>query len=279
MASSKEIPPGGEGKIDVKYKTSTKIGSKTQTISVHTNDPEQKVVKIKLKMNIHAVLAIQPHRMRFGQLRKGTDYPVQYASLIGSEKGRAKIISAKSKNEYIAVETGVFESGNNTEEQVKVTVLPGMRVGQFSDQIKIKTDYKKMKDLKIYVSGEVVGNIILSRKHLSFGLFKKGGRYEKSIRLTAAQGVSFKVLDVKSSIPGLHTKVITIQEGSRYKINAYIEKDFKADSLDGKIQIVTDDENQKTIEINVFGKASRGKPIGKKSKGANPPNVKKSGKP
>ena len=96
MASSKEIPPGGEGRINVDYKTSSKIGPKTQTISVHTNDPEQGVVKLQLKMDIRAVLAMDPYRMRFGRLKKGTEYPAKYASLIGTEKDNAKIVSAES---------------------------------------------------------------------------------------------------------------------------------------------------------------------------------------
>ncbi len=175
MASSKEIPPGGEGRIDVQYKTASKIGKKTQAISVHSNDPKRNVVKLKLKMNIRALLAIQPYRMRFGRLRKGSEYPVKYASLIGSEKKNARIISAESINEYVEVETGVLDSGDSPEEQVKVTILPGMKVGQFSDRIKIKTDHKKIKDLKIFVSGEIVGNIMLSRVHLSFGMFRRGG--------------------------------------------------------------------------------------------------------
>ncbi len=264
MASSKEIPPGGEGRIDVKYKTALKVGSKTQTISVHCNVPGQRVVKLRLKMNIHAVLALEPYRMKFGRLRKDTEYPVKYATLIGSEKDNVKIISVESVNEFIEVENGVFESGDKNKEQVKVTILPGMRVGQFNDRIIIKTDHEKIKSLKLYVSGEVVGNILLSRNHISFGMFKRGKRYEKSIRLTAAQGVNFKVLDVKSAIPELHTTVTPIKDGTQYKISAYIEPDFKGDVLEGNIQIATDDENQKTIEVNVFGRVFKEKQIRKK---------------
>ncbi len=83
------------------------------------------------------------------------------------------------------------------------------------------------------------------------------------MRLTAAPGITFNVLDVKSTIPGLHTAVIPIQEGTQYKIVLSIKEDFKADSLEGQILIETDDESQKTIAVDVFGRAFKERPIGK----------------
>lgn len=250
------------------YKTGTKIGKKTQRISVHSNDPAQKVLHIKVKMDIHAILAIQPSSLRFGRLRKDTQYPEKYASLIGIEKDNAQILSAKSKNKYIEVETGVFKTEDNIEKQVKVTILPEMQMGRFSDRIIIKTDHEKIKDLKLYIRGEIIGNIILNPRLISFGTFRRGGKYERSIRLTAAPGITFKVLDVQSAIPGLHTKVMTRKEGTSYKIKAYVEEDFSEDSLNGKIIITTDDESQATIEVGVFGKVFKEKRLEMQSHGA-----------
>ena len=216
-------------------------------------------------MDIHAILAIQPSSIRFGQLKKDTQYPEKYASLIGAEKDKALILSATSKNKYIEVKTGVFKTEDNIEKQVKVTILPEMQMGRFSDRIIIKTDHKKIKALKLYIRGEIIGNIILNPRLISFGTFRRGGKYERSIRLTAAPGITFKVLDVRSTIPGLHTKVLTRKEGTSYKIKAYIKEDFSEDSLDGKIIITTDDESQATIEVGVFGKVFDVKRLEKKS--------------
>jgi len=219
-------------------------------------------------MNIRAILAIQPNSINFGRLRRGAQYPEKYASLVGTEKNNAQILSATPKNKYIEVETGVFETKNAMEKQVKITLLPEMQVGRFSDRIIIKTDHEKIKDLKLYIRGEIIGNITLNPGFISFGTFRRGGKYVRSIRLTAAPGITFKVLDVQSSAPGIHTKVLTIREGSAYKVKASVDEDFSGDSLDGKIIITTDDATQATIEVGVFGKVYDVKKLEMKSHGA-----------
>ena len=206
-------------------------------------------------MDIHAILAIQPRSIRFGRLKKGMPYPIKYASLVGVQKDVARIISAKTKNKNLKVETGNFKTEDDNEYQVKITVLPEMSLGHFGDQITLETDYEEIKRIKLYVSGEIIGNIILTPKHVSFGTFRVGARYEKSIRLTAAPDVVFNVLDVQTTVPGLHTEVLTLKEGKAYKIKAYIEEDFCEDTLTGKILITTDDKEQHIIEVGVFGKA------------------------
>ena len=218
------------------------------------------------------MLAIQPRSISFGRLRKGKPYPVRYASLVGVQKDTARIISATSKNKHLGIETGRFKTEDDNEYQVKITVLPEMSLGHFGDQIILETDYEEIKRIKLYVSGAIIGNIILTPNHVSFGTFRVGAKYEKSIRLTAAPDVVFNVLDVQTTVPGLQTKVLTLKEGKSYKIKAYIEEDFCEDTLTGKILITTDDKEQHIIEVGVFGKAfkvkefnnNRSKATGKK---------------
>jgi len=205
-------------------------------------------------MKILAILAIEPNHISFGRLRRGTQYPEKYASLIGLEKNNTQILSATSRNKNVKVETGVFKTEDGIEKQIKVTLLPEMKMGSFSEPINIETDHEKIKDLKLYISGEIIGDIILNSRFISFGAVRRGGKYERSIRLTAAPGITFKVLDVHSTVPGIHTKVQTIREGIYYRISACIEEDFSEDSMNGKIIITTDDKSQATIEVGILGK-------------------------
>lgn len=238
-------------------KTAGKIGKRTQVISVHSNDPDQKVVRLKISMDIQVILAVEPKRLGFGRLKKGSQYPVKYASLVGLEKDNTNIKSVKSENKHIKVEAGLFDSGDSNKKQFKVTILPEMGIGHFSTLLTIETDHKSKKNLKLFVIGEILGNIRLSSKGFSFGLLRKGVKREKIITLTAAiSDYAFKVLDVQNTVPGLCTEVTTMQEGSSYLVKASISinEDFSKDALDGKVIITTDDEDQKIIEIPVWGR-------------------------
>ncbi len=110
MVSAKEIPPGGEGKIEVTYKTGSRAGKKTQTVTVFSDDPKQKTVRIKITLDIHTLLAIKPNTLLFGNLKKGDQYPVKYLSFIGADKDKSKVVSAKTKNKNINVEIIPFNA-------------------------------------------------------------------------------------------------------------------------------------------------------------------------
>jgi hypothetical protein len=142
----------------------------------------------------------------------------------------------------------------NKSQKIKVTVLPGMKVGRFNEVITIHTDHKEKKKLTFYVSGEITGNITVLPSRISFGMFKKGGKYEKRIRLKAAPGVVFNVLDVKSTTTGLTPKMVTVKEGTEYLVRVSMEEDFDKDILNEKITITTDDKEQEIIVVKVSGR-------------------------
>jgi len=200
-------------------------------------------------------LAVEPRRIYFGRLRKSMPHPEKYVVLSGTEKGITKITSVISKNNHIKTEVVPPETENkNKPQQIKVTVLPDMKVGRFNEVVTIHTDHKEKKKLTFYVSGEIVGNIAVLPSRISFGMFKKGGKYEKRIRLKAAPGVVFKVLDVKSTTPGLTPKIVTVKEGTEYLVRVSMEESFDKDIMNEKITITTDDKEQEKIVVNVSGR-------------------------
>jgi hypothetical protein len=263
LASAKDIPPGGEGKIKVTYKTGKKIGKKTQGISVYTNDPEKKVVQLKLTVDIQAVLAVEPDRIYFGVLRKGQKSEEKSVVLQGTAKDVTRILSATAENVFIraeAVPTEVKE-GENKGQIIKVSVLPGMKLGRFNERITVQTDHKEVKSLFFYVGGMVVGDITAFPPNVSFGMFRKGGRYDKIVRVIGAPGVTFHVVEAKSSSPGLVPTVAAIKEGAEYRISVTLMDTFEKDILREKILIMTDLKDQEPIEIGVFGQAFSERPI------------------
>ena len=52
LLSSKEIPAGGSGQLNVELHTDEREGEMTKTISVFTNDPVKGIIKISIKANV-----------------------------------------------------------------------------------------------------------------------------------------------------------------------------------------------------------------------------------
>ena len=125
MASAKEIPPGGEGKIDVTFKVGSSAGKKSKTITVTTNDPENKTVKLKISADIKVILSASPSRLYLGRFIKG-EAPVKYIALAGQDNASTNIIKVETsgKNKFLKVNIVTDKEGDNQNEKIAVTVLP-----------------------------------------------------------------------------------------------------------------------------------------------------------
>lgn len=257
MASAKEIPPGGEGKIDVVFKTGAGAGGKREkTVTVTTNDPDQKTINLKISTTVQIVLDLEPSRIAVGQLKKGSE-TIRYAALTGNDKDSVKINSVESSSQFIKVDTNLKGFDKDKQKQVKITILPGMKVGRFNERAVLHTDHKNIKDVTLYIMGEVVGNITVSPNYINFGMIEKGKSVERIINLKSAADASFKVLEIKSTTPDIVTGLETVQAGKEYRIRATLKESFTGDILRGQILIKTNDKEQTNIEINTFGRVAK----------------------
>ncbi|MFH2046289.1 MAG: hypothetical protein ABIK92_14200 [Pseudomonadota bacterium] len=114
--------------------------------------------------------------------------------------------------------------------------------------------------LSVYVYGEVIGNISVIPNYISFGMFKREEKYERSIRLKSAPNTTFNILDVKTT-PYVKAEVSTIKEGEEYMVQVSMDENFKGDFLRGKVLIITDEPDQAEIEVNIFGRVFSQQPI------------------
>ena len=256
MASAKEIPPGGEGKIDATLRTGARGGKTTKTITVTTNDPDQRTTQLKLSAEVQVALALEPYLINFGRFKKG-EAPVRYVSVIGDDKDSAKVISAEAKQKSLKVELNPKGFENNKDNRIKISVLPDMKVGQFRDVIAVTTDHKANKNMNISVFGEVIGDIVVTPRSFSFGFFERGKAPEKIVTLKANPPATFKVLKAESTAPEVTVENVTVKEGVEYQIKARIKDTFDKDSLRGNIVITTDNKEQPTIEIMYFGRVQK----------------------
>jgi hypothetical protein len=205
---------------------------------------------------VKVVLDVEPNRLSFGQVKKGGE-AVRYAALAGSDRDSAKITSVESNNQHIKVDTNPKGFENDPQKQIKVSLRPGMKIGRFNERVILHTDHKELKDLTLYVMGEIVGNIVVTPNFLHFGMFEQGKSVERIITVRAAADNSFKVLDIKSTVPDVVTGLETVQAGKEYRIRATLKESFTGDVLRGQLLIKTTDKDQGMIEMNVFGRVAR----------------------
>ena len=269
MASAKEIPPGGEGKIDVSFKTGAgSAGKREKHITVTTNDPEQKTVSLKISAEVVEKIGISPNRVSFNQVKKGKEH-VLYASVAGEDKDKTKLTGSESSNPNIKVEISPKGFDEDPYRQIKVILMPTIRVGRFFERVTIHTNHQDMKDIELNVIGDVTGDVAVTPNQLHFGLFQKGKQTEHVIMLKAMEDTTFKVLEIKSTIPEITTSIETVEAGRQYRVHAQLNEGFAGDTLKGSLIIKTDLKEDSIIEIDIAGRMLP--PTAQQAAPANPP--------
>ncbi len=255
MASAKEIPPGGEGKIDVTFKTGTGSGGKREKhITVTTNDPEKKTVSLTVSTEVIEAFGVSPVRVNFNQVKRGQEH-VRYTSVSGEDKDRTKLTGSESPNPNIKVEINPKGFEGDKYQQIKIILMPTMKAGRFFERVTIHTDHKTMKDIQLNVIGDVTGDVSIAPNQVHFGLFQKGKKpSERFMTIRAVGEVTFKILEVTSSIPEVTTSLETVVAGKEYKLRSTLSDTFAGDSLNGKLTIKTDLVTDGIIEVPIAGR-------------------------
>lgn len=246
------------------FKVGTRAGKKTKTIMVHTNDPENKLVRLKISATVKVVLAAKPDRLYFGTFKKG-ETPIKYISLTGLDSDRTRItkVETAAKKKILKTELSSENLAARAAQKVMVSVLPDVEVGRLGERIFLYTDHDKIKKITVYAHGQVMGDIKVSPKYLSLGSLIKGQRVEKTIKLEAEGDSSFKVLGVSSSEPQVQAALETVEEGKSYLVKVSPLENFSKDMLRGDILIETDNKEQNNIKVKFFGRVRDTKPRSK----------------
>jgi hypothetical protein len=132
-----------------------------------------------------------------------------------------------------------------------------MSIGRFREQVVYKTDNASVSTLSLYVTGEATGDIIVNPQHLPLGTITAGSTISKTISLKSARDEStFNVLDVSSTVKEIATELITVTKGKEYMINVSLPDGSPNPIVQGEIVIKTDDKDQKSISVQVYGRTA-----------------------
>lgn len=253
LASEKEIPPGGSGKIDVTFKVGSRGGKKQKAVKVYTNDPSSPMVKLDVIATVKVLLGVTPARLSFGQIEQGTTV-TKYVSLTGDDRETCHVLSARSRNAALTAEVTPEGYGGDPHRVIKITLTPDMNIGRFRERITVTTDHPTVKKITIYAYGEVLGNIRVQPNYLSFGMLKPDTAVEKTIRLTATGDSPFSVTGVRSTVPEVSVESKAITPNKAYEITARVDNSFSKPLLKGSVIIETDSKDQGKIEVRFFGR-------------------------
>ncbi len=222
----KVIPPGQEGKIDVKI-TGKKIhstGRFTKRFTVTTNDPEKKKVILSVSGTVTKVFDVSRRLALTGfvdddmQMETILTNRLETPILITGSRWNEKNRDAGNMKDKLGVKVTELERGKKYSLKVwkKDQIPPGF---YYSDLI-LTTDFEHLREKKLIVRLTVTpdvevhpSTIYLPQMRVPEGTSKS---FDKTFRVIAARGDSLKVLDVTPDRGDVTVNLREVQPGRVY---------------------------------------------------------------
>lgn len=155
-ASSKSVAPGKSAKITAVFNSSGYKGKVMKTITVDTNDPDQKNIQLNASGNVKANVEVFPGRINFGVLKPGRTF-TQTLVVKTVNPGKIWPVGAEASANYITVTPPVKSKSTKGAWEIHVTVKGGQRpAGRVYDSIAIRTNQQNAGLQTVGVSGNLV---------------------------------------------------------------------------------------------------------------------------
>ncbi|MBN1878705.1 DUF1573 domain-containing protein [bacterium] len=265
MASAKEIPPGGEGKIDVSFKTERRKGVNRKQITITTNDPESPRIQIEVIADLEELLAASPNRQWFGQMKQDETVTRPFV-FEGKLLGEAQLSNIRIKEDSPNRNAYTWKlkdttTGETRELSLDVTVdATKIQPGRFTDIMLITTNLEKSPEIQLNLSGEVMGPIAATPQRLYFGQFEVNKEMEKTITLTSNTGQPFKIIN--ASIDEKEFKIDPWKRDAaiEHTLKIRLFTDVPTDRIRTSLNITTDMGAQPNVQVEIHAYQQRSRP-------------------
>jgi hypothetical protein len=165
--TSKETLPGGSGEIEATLDAGNYSGKISRTIIVHSNDPEEPIVRLKLQAFIKTEVIVSPQRLYFAKYEKAKPN-IQKLYILEGKNVRIKVIKAEATSKYVLITApSQITYKDKKGYLIEVGLSPDTPIGRFHANIKVHIDSKKQPVVNIPVNANVRGDIFIEPSALT----------------------------------------------------------------------------------------------------------------
>ena len=249
-----DIPPGGEGIIEVTFDTGRKKGKLKKTITVESNDPAKPKATLHVSALIEVEFGFEAHSLDMGRIHKG-ESSTKTAVLLFKDSSKRDLLELSSSKDHIVTRSTGSSSDNESRIDVEVTVGPDTPPGRLNETITAKLSDGSYPAASLRIAGIVVGNVEVSPETMRFTVDTSrtaANQSEQRVRVVSTQdGALLRLLSVEDTKKLLVIEVDTTVPGDQYVISARPSDDALVlkRNTSGEIKIQTDDPDQPDMRI------------------------------
>ena len=267
----KVIHPGGVGKVSASIHTTNFKGQVAKSVTVTTNDPENRTFTLQIKANIVVPIDVQPsENVAFNgksealtpqelTLTSTSKEPFDIVSMTPSSEGfKVTIVAAPETGTAPKPKAGTIASGSN---RYKMTIAPAktLQVGRINSTVTLKTTHPKSPEQVVRIFGTVTGDVEVIPQYVTL-VTGPGAAPEAKVQhviIKKQVGDALKILGVTSDNAAIATKLKTVTEGREYDLEVKFTGEPLTAPLSAKLAIKTNDERQPSLDVQVWGRSDQ----------------------
>ncbi len=252
VSKNKEIPPGGEGQIEVTFDTNHRGGDQHKTIGVMSDDPIKPTVNLEFHANVQVALGLE---QEFVQLRAepGKQQSVE-SWLTGTSKDKAhlKLLDLPSDHEVTVKLAEKTMEGGAIAHGLRLTLL-SKKSGNGSGHVSVETGLASPDKLQLGYSWTVAGNIELSPPEVFFT--DAPGDAPDHVVHVSGKNPGFQLRQVHVVSGPFVARFESLDAGTGYDVHVSLKKGAKVPSKAvtelGKLELVSNDSLEPRKEVKL----------------------------
>jgi hypothetical protein len=250
------IKPRESTKIDVEWQTKTFHDDYRQGVTLTTNDPAHASVSVTVHGKVHPPVIVVPGQTIAFSSVSNEEIQQRRIAVYSMDRPETKLTKFKtSRPEWLVARSEPLTAKDCESLKVKagstviVEIKPGMPLGRFQEEMVIETDHPLKSDLKITITGNMIGPIsaIPDRVRMSNVSSGKGASLDVSLLVRGGAPTKFEVLSHPEKLDVKITPDDTPTQHGRYKMTVTVAPGTSAGPVKGEIVLKTD--NPKASEL------------------------------
>ncbi|WP_207691158.1 DUF1573 domain-containing protein [Desulfonema limicola] len=252
LISNQKILPNGKGEIEITFKTGRYEGKQKGTITIYSNDLNNKKVSLIVEGEVKRDIAVIPEGLALGDIEQGKS--INNTVKILQLSSEALVINKLEFNKkYIDVKKSLFEDKNSRGIKLDISLKDNILAGIFNEIITIHTNLKKYPKLDIPIWGNIIGGIQVIPSSFSFGKVLKGVKFSEYITILSKDKKNLEGLKITCDLPFIKTNLLPDKDNKSIKIELYVDKISPSGKISSQLTIHTNDPLQKIIKIPIYG--------------------------
>ena len=251
LLSSKEIPPGEKGEIEVTFKSGLSSGKKKKSIYVYANDPQAPTTRLYISANIIVPVEVNPRQLNW--MADRNEPSKRIIQLLYQPELNIEITKLETSSPAFTAKATPKLDGEKPGYDIEVSFDGNLPVSQFTEKLVISTNNPDHPTLQVIIRGNITGKVRVVPNTVALGVVKSDALPSRSIRIYAKdKELDFEITAIEPSSPLISTEITKDEQANEYRVIVSLTAVPPRGAFSEKLRIKTNLEGENPSDVAVY---------------------------